>query len=104
MRITIKGQVTIPQDIREFAGFRPGTDVEFVIGDDGVVRHGLVGGRPRGGAGARPGVTPAPVRPGRRQAGPDVTHSRELVQNRTIGCGAPCTGTPRTAGARGGRR
>lgn len=38
MRITIKGQVTIPQDIREFAGFRPGTDVEFVIGDDGVVR------------------------------------------------------------------
>ena len=38
MRITIKGQVTIPQDIREIAGFQPGTDVEFVIGDDGVVR------------------------------------------------------------------
>ena len=38
MRITIKGQVTIPRDIRKFAGFRPGTDVEFVIGDDGVVR------------------------------------------------------------------
>ncbi len=38
MRITTKGQVTIPQDVRDFAGFQPGTDVEFVIGDDGVVR------------------------------------------------------------------
>ena len=38
MRITTKGQVTIPQDVREFAGFQPGTEVEFVIGDDGVVR------------------------------------------------------------------
>ena len=38
MRITIKGQVTIPQDIRDYAGFQPGTDVDFVIGDDGVVR------------------------------------------------------------------
>lgn len=38
MRITIKGQVTIPQDIREIAGFTPGTEVDFVIGDDGVVR------------------------------------------------------------------
>ena len=50
MRITIKGQVTIPQDIREFAGFRPGTDVEFVIGDDGVVR--VIAAGP-GGAGSR---------------------------------------------------
>ena len=50
MRITIKGQVTIPQDIREFAGFRPGTDVEFVIGDDGVVRVIAAG---QGGAGSR---------------------------------------------------
>lgn len=38
MRVTIKGQVTIPRDVRDFAGFQPGTDVEFVIGDDGVVR------------------------------------------------------------------
>lgn len=38
MRITIKGQVTIPQNIREAAGFQPGTEVEFVIGDDGMVR------------------------------------------------------------------
>lgn len=38
MRITTKGQVTIPQTIRERAGFLPGTDLEFTIGDDGVVR------------------------------------------------------------------
>ena len=38
MRITTKGQVTIPQGVRDFAGFTPGTEVEFVIGDDGVVR------------------------------------------------------------------
>ena len=33
MKITSKGQVTIPQDIRERYGFLPGTDVHFV--DDG---------------------------------------------------------------------
>ena len=38
MRITIKGQVTIPQAIREAASFHPGTEVEFIIGDDGLVR------------------------------------------------------------------
>jgi len=37
MRITAKGQVTIPQDLRELAGFMPGTDVEFQI-EAGVVR------------------------------------------------------------------
>ena len=30
MRITSKGQVTIPQDIREKAGLLPHTEVEFV--------------------------------------------------------------------------
>ena len=33
MKITTKGQVTIPQDIRERHGFLPGTEVRFV--DDG---------------------------------------------------------------------
>jgi len=33
MKITIKGQVTIPQEIRERHGFLPGTEVHFV--DDG---------------------------------------------------------------------
>lgn len=37
MRITAKGQVTIPQDVRERAGLMPGTDVEFEI-EGGVVR------------------------------------------------------------------
>lgn len=38
MRITIKGQVTIPQTIRDAAGFHPGTEVDFILGDDGLVR------------------------------------------------------------------
>jgi AbrB family looped-hinge helix DNA binding protein len=37
MRITAKGEVTIPQDIRERAGLMPGTDVEFKF-EDGRVR------------------------------------------------------------------
>lgn len=38
MRITIKGQVTIPQKIRDYAGFQPGTEVDFIIGEDGIVQ------------------------------------------------------------------
>lgn len=45
MRITSKGQVTIPQEIREATGFLPGTEVEFVLGDDGVVRLSRPSGR-----------------------------------------------------------
>jgi len=30
MRVTTKGQVTIPQDIREKLGITPGTEVDFV--------------------------------------------------------------------------
>lgn len=37
MRVTSKGQITIPQDVREKAGFLPGTDVD-VIYDEGEVR------------------------------------------------------------------
>ena len=36
MRITSKGQVTIPQDIREEAGLLPYTEVEFIVEADGV--------------------------------------------------------------------
>ncbi len=35
-RITTKGQVTIPQNIREIKGFLPNTDVEFIIENDRV--------------------------------------------------------------------
>ena len=30
MRVTSKGQVTIPQDVRQQLGIEPGTNVEFV--------------------------------------------------------------------------
>ena len=47
MRVTIKGQVTIPQEIRERHGFLPGTEVRFV--DDGntvrLVKAEAGGGR-----------------------------------------------------------
>ena len=36
MRITSKGQVTIPQDIRERHGFLPGTEIRFVEDGEGV--------------------------------------------------------------------
>ena len=36
MRLTIKGQVTIPQHIREQLGLLPNTEVEFEIEGDAV--------------------------------------------------------------------
>ena len=36
MRITSKGQVTIPAEIREKAGLLPHTDVNFVLDQGGV--------------------------------------------------------------------
>ena len=36
MRITAKGQVTIPQEVRERAGLLPYTEVEFVVEKNGV--------------------------------------------------------------------
>ena len=38
MRMTSKGQVTVPLPIREQAGLVPGSEVEFEIDADGVVR------------------------------------------------------------------
>ncbi|MEO6002911.1 MAG: AbrB/MazE/SpoVT family DNA-binding domain-containing protein [Opitutus sp.] len=38
MKITSKGQVTIPQDVRDEFGFLPNTDVEFVRDGRGSVR------------------------------------------------------------------
>ena len=45
MRITTKGQVTIPQQIREAAGFLPNTEVEFVY--DGDLVYLVKAGAPR---------------------------------------------------------
>jgi AbrB family looped-hinge helix DNA binding protein len=50
MRITVKGQVTIPQAIRERHGFLPGTEVHFVE-EGGEVR--LVKGKGEAGRGTR---------------------------------------------------
>lgn len=48
MKITSKGQVTIPKGIRDEFGLLPGTEVEFVA-DGGQVRvRKLEGGRTRG--------------------------------------------------------
>lgn len=44
MRITSKGQVTVPQSVREQAGLMPGTDVEFVIEAGRVVLRKATGG------------------------------------------------------------
>ena len=51
MRITSKGQVTIPQSVREQTGMMPNTEVEFVV-DDGDVRivKASTGKRPTRGA------------------------------------------------------
>ena len=49
MKITTKGQVTIPQDIRDALGLLPHTEVEFEIVDDWV-RLKKAGGRRRGDA------------------------------------------------------
>ena len=57
MRITSKGQVTIPQEIREHAGLLPNTEVEFIIDGDLVL---LVQGRDR--------ATAAEPRPAARRA------------------------------------
>jgi AbrB family looped-hinge helix DNA binding protein len=48
MRVTSKGQVTIPADIRERAGLLPNTEVDFVLDGDSVrlVRSDGAGGKP----------------------------------------------------------
>ncbi|HET6470166.1 MAG TPA: AbrB/MazE/SpoVT family DNA-binding domain-containing protein [Geminicoccaceae bacterium] len=52
MRITSKGQVTIPIEIRKQAGLLPGSEVEFVL-DGETVRLVRVESRPGKGRGAR---------------------------------------------------
>lgn len=40
-RVTIKGQVTIPKDVRSLAGIEPGDEVEFAVDEKGriALRH-----------------------------------------------------------------
>jgi AbrB family looped-hinge helix DNA binding protein len=67
MRITSKGQVTIPQAIREQAGFLPNTEVEFVW--DGELVY-LV----------KPGSTRKPAR-GEQLVGQLRRHSRAFTMS-----------------------
>ena len=48
MRITSKGQVTIPKDIRKTMGFLPNTQVEFVVSGGRVVLRKQAGNGGRG--------------------------------------------------------
>jgi antitoxin PrlF len=48
MRITTKGQVTIPREVREKMGFLPHSDVEFVIEGNAVVIRKVEGKETRG--------------------------------------------------------
>jgi AbrB family looped-hinge helix DNA binding protein len=43
--LTIKGQVTIPKDVRDALGLKPGEPVEFDMrGDEAVIRKGKLSG------------------------------------------------------------
>ena len=44
MRVTTKGQVTIPKDIRDRLGIKPGSEVEFVPRANGKVELLRTGG------------------------------------------------------------
>jgi antitoxin PrlF len=48
MRVTSKGQVTIPKHLRDEYGLLPGTEVEFVVKAGKVLVRKKQGGRTRG--------------------------------------------------------
>ena len=48
MRVTEKGQVTIPKELRDALGIGAGTQVEFERADDTVVLRKVTGGSTRG--------------------------------------------------------
>ncbi len=48
MRVTTKGQVTIPQEIRERLAIHPGTEVEFTVEGNAVKLVPAQRGRGRG--------------------------------------------------------
>lgn len=48
MRVTEKGQVTIPKELRDALGIGAGTEVEFERSDDAIVVRKISGGSTRG--------------------------------------------------------
>jgi AbrB family looped-hinge helix DNA binding protein len=76
VRITSKGQVTIPKGVRDSFGLLPGTEVEFVPTEDGEVRvRKAKAGRRRG----------EDVVAHLRAAGRDFTMTTEEVMRLTRG-------------------
>ena len=76
MTLTSKGQVTIPQDIRQRLGFRPGTRVVFdVVGDSVRIRRAAA--QPTGAA-----LVSAMRAVGRRAAGPRLSTDQILALTR----------------------
>ena len=65
MRITSKGQVTIPMDIREKLGLLPNTEVEFEIDGNAVRVKKAASRQDRAGTRARSDRTHARPRQGR---------------------------------------
>ena len=45
--LTSKGQVTIPKRLRDHLGLKPGSEVEFVIAEDGRVVLHAAGAKPK---------------------------------------------------------
>lgn len=76
MKITSKGQVTIPKGIRDKFGLLPGTEVEFVAEGGQVMVRKLEGGRTRG---------QAVVEHLRRASGGDIKMSTEEIMRLTRG-------------------
>jgi len=64
--VTTKGQVTIPKEVRDLLGIKPGSAVTFEVAEDGRVVLSKAGGRR--GASARPSSRFAKLR-GRATAG-----------------------------------
>ena len=48
MKVSAKGQVTIPQHLREKAGIMPGSEVEFIPEKDGSLSLRKISGKGRG--------------------------------------------------------
>lgn len=48
MRVTEKGQVTIPKELRDAMGIGAGTEVEFERAEDAIVLRKISGGPTRG--------------------------------------------------------
>jgi AbrB family looped-hinge helix DNA binding protein len=76
MKITSKGQVTIPKAIRDEFGLLPGTEIEFVREDERIEVRKLAGGRSRG---------DEVVERLRRASGGDIQMSTEEIMRLTRG-------------------